>query len=295
MVRAFTAHNAWAAGIAAGLSLLLVGCGIGIQRDLSTMKAPEVVYDDACGLQEYFDALKSPQVAPPSETFSQDFSQEGPDKGVGGKTRFLFSSDFQMYYVRRMLNQNWKRLPPELVNAPALELEVRWAQKAGVKRVVTTDDARVMVGAKSWYLPYHVCLSDMLFGEELYDTRRVFLQLPPPRPNPFIKGKDAGIVTPAMARADAVGTQEITDATAETGDGAVAPAPKPKPLIGAMPEVPAVVVKPGAGTQRSPKVADAAAGGGAGPRHESQKLAGPEGKAGGERAVPAASPTDQEN
>ena len=107
-----------------------------------------------------------------------------------------------------------------MVNAPALELEVSWAQKAGVKRVVTTDEARVMVGAKSWYLPYHVCLSDMLFGEELYDTRRVFLQLPPPRPNPFIKGKDAGIVTPAMARADVVGTQEITDADGETGDGA---------------------------------------------------------------------------
>jgi hypothetical protein len=289
MVRAFTAHNAWAAGIAAGLSLLLVGCGIGIQRDLSTMKASEVVYDDACGLQEYFDALKSPQVSPPSETFSQDFSQEGPDKGVGGKTRFLFSSDFQMFYVKRMLTQNWKRLPPEVANAPSMELEVRWAQKAGVKRVVTTDDARVMVGAKSWYLPYHVCLSDMLFGEELYDTRRVFLQLPPPRPNPFIKGKDAGIVTPAMARADVVGTQEIADATAETGDGAVVTPPRP-PMMGAMPEIPAVVVKPGAGTQKAPKVADA--GGAPQAQPESQKLARPEGK-GGERAVPAASPDDQ--
>jgi hypothetical protein len=286
MDRAFTAHNAWAAGIAAGLSLLLVGCGIGIQRDLSTMKAPEVVYDDACGLQEYFDALKSPQVAPPAETFSQDFSQDGPDKGVGGKTRFLFSSDFQMHYVRRMLTQNWKRLPPEVVNAPVLELEVRWAQKAGVKRVVTTDDARLMVGAKSWYLPYHVCLSDMLFGEELYDTRRVFLQLPPPRPNPFIKGKDAGIVTPAMARADVVGTQEIKD-----GDGDGDAAPVTTPFI-PKPDVPAVVVKPGTGPLKPPKVNSIPPGG---QKPEAEKLAMPEHKAGKlVRVVPAASPDDQE-
>src|SRR5215213_1077366 len=102
MGSAFTPHNGWVAAVAASMSVLLVGCGIGIQRDLSTMKAPEVVYDDACGLQEYFDALKSPQVSPPSETFSQDFSPDGAEKGTGGQTRFLFSSDFQMYYVRRL-------------------------------------------------------------------------------------------------------------------------------------------------------------------------------------------------
>ena len=85
MLPAFTAQNAWARGIAAGVALLLVGCGIGIQRDLSTMKPPEVVYDDVCGLQEYFDALKSPQVSPPSETFAQDFSRTGPTRAWAGR------------------------------------------------------------------------------------------------------------------------------------------------------------------------------------------------------------------
>ncbi len=90
------------------------------------------------------------------------------------------------------------------------------------------------VGAKSWDLPYHVCLSDLLFGEELYDTRRAFLQLPPPPPNPFIKGKDAGVVTPAMAQRH-VGTLEIKDGGADGAD-AVAQ----QPVVGA-PEVPAAV------------------------------------------------------
>jgi hypothetical protein len=240
MLPAFMAQNAWARGMATGLALLMVGCGIGIQRDLSTMKPPEVVYDDVCGLQEYFDALKSPQVSPPSEAFAQDFSKDGSDKGLGGTTRFRFSSEFQMHYVRRLLTANWKRLPPELVNAPSIDLEVKWAQKAGLKRVVTTEDARVTAGARSWDLPYHVCLSDLLFGAELYDTRRAFLQLPPPPPNPFIKGKDADAVTPAMAQADEFGSLEIKD-----GGAAGADAVAQQPVVGATPEVPAVVGKPG--------------------------------------------------
>jgi hypothetical protein len=226
--------------MAAGVSLLLVGCGIGIQRDLSTMKPPEVVYDDVCGLQEYFDALKSPQVSPPSEAFAQDFSKDGSDKGLGGTTRFRFSSEFQMHYFRRVLTANWKRLPPELVSAPSIDLEVKWAQKAGLKRVVTTEDARVMVDAKSWDLPYHVCLSDLLFGAELYDTRRAFLQLPPPAPNPFIKDKDPSVVAPAVAQTNGVGTQEIKD-----GGAAGADAGAQQPVVGAMPEAPAVMAKPG--------------------------------------------------
>lgn len=285
MDRPFTPHNRWTAALAASLSVLLVGCGIGIQRDLSTMKPPEVVYDDACGLQEYFDALKSPQVAPPSETFSQDFSQGGASKDVGGKTRFLFSSDFQLHYLKRTLTQNWSRLPPELVSAPAVEIEVRWAEKAGVKRVVTTDDARVMAGSKSWYLPYHVCLSDMLFGEELYDTRRVFLQLPPPRPNRFINGNDAGIVTPALARADVVGTHEINDGATDNTDAARPPAVA-KPAQTAA-ETPAVVVKPGRGPLRQPKVGVDKPGSAA-PAAGQQKLAAPESRTdSAKRAVPA--------
>ena len=241
MVRAFTPHSPWARGISATVALLLVGCGIGIQRDLSTMKPPEVVYDDVCGLQEYFDALNSPQVSPPSEMFAQDFSKDGSDKGLGGTTRFQFKSEFQLHYLRRLLTQNWKRLPPEMVNAPSIDLEVKWAQKAGVKRVVTTEDARVMVGADSWDLPYHVCLSDLLFGKELYDTRRAFLQLPPPPPNPFIKSKDAGVVAPTVAQANAVGSQDGGAADAADAVGQT-------PVVGV--EVPAVVAKPGSGPRQ---------------------------------------------
>jgi hypothetical protein len=86
-----------------------------------------------------------------------------------------------------LLTTNWGRLPPEVEKASALDLEVRWAEKAGVKRVVTTEDAVLGLGSRDVSLPYHVCLSDLLFGEELYKTRRIVLELPPIERSKFSK------------------------------------------------------------------------------------------------------------
>lgn len=162
------------------------GCGITVQRDLNSVKATEVAFDDLCGLQGYFDALKDTTLAPPLELSSQVLSADGGTQG--GKSRYRFSSDFQLKNVRRVLQENWKRLPQEVDTAIPVELEVRWSEKAGLKRVVTTEEAVLQLGEKSYYLPYHVCLSELLFGEPLYETRRNFLALPS---SPSSVGKSA--------------------------------------------------------------------------------------------------------
>jgi hypothetical protein len=171
-----------------------VGCGMGIKRDLSGVKPPEVVFDDLCGLQEYYDAQTSPSLTAPAEVFGQGVGSGKGGEPTGGLTRFVFSSAFQIHYLRKVLSENWKRVPPELLNAERVELQVRWSQKAGVRRVVTTEDARIETSAPdkdSWYLPYHICLSELLFGEDLYRTRRTFLKLPPPAPSRFAKAHAA--------------------------------------------------------------------------------------------------------
>ena len=60
------------------------------------------------------------------------------------------------------------------------ELEVRWAEKAGVKRVVTDQDAQIYIDGKDDYLPYHVCLSEFIFGAPLYKQRQALWGLPDP-------------------------------------------------------------------------------------------------------------------
>jgi len=82
--------------------------------------------------------------------------------------------------VRRVLTENWRRLPETIGSASKIELEVKWAEKAGARRVVTDQDAEMTIGGESYTLPYHVCLSELLYGEPLYRQRRVMWGLPLP-------------------------------------------------------------------------------------------------------------------
>ncbi len=211
-----------------------------MKRDLSEVPPSEVVFDDLCGLQEYFDALKDESLAPPTETFANDIGDE-KSAARGGRKRFRFENDFQLHYLRRLLDSNWKAVPMEVAKASIVEVEVAWSQKAGVARVATTEEAFLTVGPKTWALPYHVCLSDFLFGETLYDTRRAMLQLPGPDRNRFSSNQrvlgripvqhvptpagPAGAPEPmALPIPTSSGTSEEADRS-DTSSGPAAPAP----------------------------------------------------------------------
>src|SRR5262249_16966739 len=85
-------------------------------------------------------------------------------------------------HLRRVLNENWRRLPDGVDGAHKIEVEVKWSEKAGVRRVITAEDAELDVGGQSFSLPYHVCLSELLYGEPLYRQRRAVWGLPLPGP-----------------------------------------------------------------------------------------------------------------
>ena len=165
-----------------------------VKRDLSESSPSEVVFDDMCGLQEYFDALKDSTLAPPGEVFANDIQADDKARPSGGRKRFKFETEFQLHYLRQILETNWKSVPIEVAKASRVEMEVSWSEKAGVARVVTDDEAVLSVGPKDWTIPYHVCLSDFLFGESLYDTRRAMLKLPDPMRSRFSTAKQAPVV-----------------------------------------------------------------------------------------------------
>ncbi|HEY0715383.1 MAG TPA: hypothetical protein VGF45_22065 [Polyangia bacterium] len=171
-----------------GAGLAVGGCGITVKRDLSTTQPGTVVYDDMCELQGYFDALHDSTIAPPREIQGQDLElSDGNTRATGGRARYRFETEFQLHHIRQLLAANWGSLPEEVLKSSALDLEVRWSEKASVKRVVTTEPAVLGVAGKDYELPYHVCLSDLLYGEDLYKTRRTVLNLPPPPPSRFSK------------------------------------------------------------------------------------------------------------
>jgi hypothetical protein len=173
-----------------------VSCQPAIKRDLSNIPVGQVGFDDLCGLQSYFDALASKKIAAPALIDSTEVEGSAGNRAqAGGRSRYAFQTDFQRATLRRLLDENWKRLPDELRKADRIDLEVYWAQKAGIRRVATDTDAQVVVGRESWTLPYHVCLSELLFGEPLYQRRRVALSLPDLPPSIFEASRDGGAGT----------------------------------------------------------------------------------------------------
>jgi hypothetical protein len=179
-----------------GMGLILVGLGcegILVQRDLSAVPPGQVGFDDMCGLQDYFDALEIKTAAPPRVVSALDLEGQSGGKAVrGGKERFAFDTDFLLRQVRRVLNENWRRLPDQVATANDIEIQVLWAEKAGTKRVVTDQPAELAIGNRTWELPYHPCLSELLYGEPLYTQRRQMWHLPLPN-----QAHDGGLAEPA--------------------------------------------------------------------------------------------------
>jgi hypothetical protein len=150
-----------------------LACGIAIQRDLSTIPPGQIGFDDMCGLQDYFDSLEAKVSRVPAVVSSLDLEGGDGVKTVrGGKAKLAFEGDFLLKNLKRVLKENWRRLPEELDAAEKVEIEVRWVEKAGIKRVTTDQESELFIGNDSWDLPYHVCLSELLYGEPLYRQRR---------------------------------------------------------------------------------------------------------------------------
>ena len=221
------------------------GCGMGVKRDLSTTSPQAVIFDDVCGVQEYHDTLMMRKVQPPEVVTTNELERTDGKRLNGGRTTFAFEAPYQVQTIRRVLRENWSRVPDDIIKANRVEVEVRWSEKAGVRRVVTTEDAAIGTGTSREMqpLPYHVCLSELLFGAPLYKTRRELLGMSPlvvpfvpvaaPAPEP-----DAA---PVQAAAPVVATPVVTPTSAPQ----VAPAQAPTAVASAPPSAAPV---PGAKT-----------------------------------------------
>ena len=155
-----------------------IGCGITVSRNLEKSTLNEAIYDDVCGLQDFFDRRAMGSVRAPEVVSTQEMERTEGKRSSGGQTRFAFSTDGQLDILRKVLGANYRRLPDNLGTATKVELSVRWSERAENRFVVMTEDAELFVGKESYALPYQHCLSALLFGDSLYKSRRVMLNLP---------------------------------------------------------------------------------------------------------------------
>jgi len=166
------------------LALVLACGGIGIRRDLSAVPIGRVGYRDLCGLQRYFDRLETHRAEAPRLVLSVG-AEERRATASGGRDQWAFESRLARRTLRRVLQANWTNLPPGLGRARRVRLDVEWVDRAGIRRVVTGKPAELVVAGESHDLPYHPCLSELLYGAALYRQRRETLGLPGPAGDPW--------------------------------------------------------------------------------------------------------------
>jgi len=205
-----------------GAVLIAAACGPGVKRDLSNVPVGQVGFDDLCRLQNYYDTLAIKQASPPALIDAADIERiSDGNTARGGRARFAFETDFQLTTVKRVLEENWKDLPPGLSAAKRIELNVTWSERAGLRRVANDSSPELVADGVVVTLPYHVCLSELLFGEKIYQRRRDVLGLaPPPTAQSLALGPDAG--PPAQIDADG-GMGPSSSGPSATADGGSPP------------------------------------------------------------------------
>jgi hypothetical protein len=170
---------AGATGAAVLLVAALVGCAVGVRRDLAKVPPREIIFDDQCHLQDYFDNLARGRDRPPALVRSDEIQVGDSERSLGGRSAYLFAENTSLPALRRLLLENWKPLPPAVMAASQVEMEVRWSEKVGTRWVVSDENVELRAAGKTLALAPHPCLTALLFGKALFERRRELVGLPP--------------------------------------------------------------------------------------------------------------------
>jgi hypothetical protein len=201
-----------------GLGLWSAACAPTIKRDLSKIPAGQVGFDDMCGLQSYFDDIEARKEPAPVLVSSTEFeTQRGGHALRAGRSRFGFEGRAQIFTLRRVLDENWDRLPEAVVVSPRVDLDVYWSERDGLRRVISTRDATLIASSSGQevYIPYHVCLSELLYGAPLYHSRREIMGL-----GPIVPASQDAVQAPPSSKDARTASAAISPAAGPGGGGA---------------------------------------------------------------------------
>jgi hypothetical protein len=150
-----------------------------VRRNLTKTSPNEVIFDDHCHLQDYFDNLARQRDKPPELVRSDEIQTSDSEKTLGGRSAFRFGEAASLPALRRLLVENWKPLPAAVMAAPEVEVEVRWCEKVGTRWAVNDENITLRAAGKTVALVSHPCMTAFLFGQALFERRRELVGLPP--------------------------------------------------------------------------------------------------------------------
>ena len=149
--------------------LLLAACSPSLRQaeSFTPKRVNEVVFDDTCRLQGYFDG--NPSLPRPQSETSVSGSRDG---ATVGRVTFHIAQGGGRSALRRLLARHYRRLPPL---QGEMRVTVRFYASGGSRQMPIGAGSQLEVGGKEVSLPYHPCLGFFFFGQEHYAMRRRLL------------------------------------------------------------------------------------------------------------------------
>jgi hypothetical protein len=141
--------------------------------------AREMTFEDACGLQDYFDqrrAASLPRPAAADEVVATN--EKGQTIGEG---TYKLRDPLSKRRFARLLREEYAGIDMKVLKSAAstddeVTVHVRWWDSGQVRRLRPDDDVVVTTAAGVVELPPNMCVSDMLFGDRIYELRAKYLK-----------------------------------------------------------------------------------------------------------------------
>ncbi len=168
-------------GIRVGLLVVIVSaaaaCGPTSRRD-ADVPARAVTYDDACGLQAYFDERREAKLPPPAvvdESIASD--EKGVTAGIG---TYVLNDPMVRRRFAKLLRDEYKGVEPQVVGAVEssegeVKVRVKWWDAGATRRLRVGKDIVLYTKAGSTELPPNPCVADLLFGAKIYEMRHRYV------------------------------------------------------------------------------------------------------------------------
>ena len=156
----------------------LLACSVRSRRD-PEVPGKEVTFDDACGLQAYFDERRAANLGPPKA--ADEMLATNAKGEVLGEGHYVLGDHLARTRFARLLREEFIGVSPQIVDAVAshsghIVLKVRWWDAGKIRRIRPDDGAILKTPQGEVELPSNMCLSDFLFGAEVYAMRARYLK-----------------------------------------------------------------------------------------------------------------------
>jgi hypothetical protein len=163
-----TNHRLLVWGVALFSAGSALGCGPTLQshEDFTPERVREIMFDDVCQLQRYFDAL------PPKYQQRSDFSVGAEGHRTSGTVVYRLTPGPQTDAFAGLVERLYRRVPPLPRDRP-LDVTVQYQQSKKLRTLPIGAETIVALPPDAEVeLPYHPCVGAYFFGHEHYAARR---------------------------------------------------------------------------------------------------------------------------